>query len=91
MRSCPGVRDRQIADAAAALLRRAHDGPAPKKGPAAKRSQRVAARTRATTPDRPIPDPPATDGMPADDADTELAEVIPLGLFDPLANPWRRP
>ncbi|WP_329948752.1 hypothetical protein [Streptomyces sp. BE303] len=24
-------------------------------------------------------------------ADTELAKVIPLGLFDPLANPWRRP
>ncbi|MFD1274479.1 Mu transposase C-terminal domain-containing protein [Streptomyces kaempferi] len=87
----PGGTEEQIADAAAALLRRAHDGPAPRKGPAAKRSRRVAARTRATAPDRPVPDPPAADGMPGDEADTDLAEVIPLGLFDPLANPWRRP
>ncbi|MFF2897359.1 integrase [Streptomyces sp. NPDC057966] len=87
----PGGTEEQIADAAAALLRRAHDGPAPKKGPAVKRSRRVAARTRATAPDRPVPDPPAADDMPEDEADTDLAEVIPLGLFDPLANPWRRP
>ncbi|WP_338020714.1 Mu transposase C-terminal domain-containing protein [Streptomyces sp. TR1341] len=51
----PGGTEEQIADAAAALLRRAHDGPAAKKGPAAKRSRRVAARTRATAPDRPAP------------------------------------
>jgi hypothetical protein len=87
----PGGTEEQIADAAAALLRRAHDGPAPKQAPAAKRSRRVAARTRATAPDRPTPDPPANEIAQEDQADTELAEVIPLGLFDPLANPWRRP
>ncbi|GAB2797876.1 DDE-type integrase/transposase/recombinase [Streptomyces chlorus] len=86
----PGGTEEQIADAAAALLRRAHDGPAPQKGPAAKRSRRVAARTRATASDRPIPDPPAAEATLEDEADTELAKVIPLGLFDPLANPWRR-
>ncbi|MGJ5751495.1 Mu transposase-like protein [Streptomyces puniciscabiei] len=84
----------QIADAAAALLQRAHDGPQDEKDPPAKRSQkdrRIAARTRATAPDREIPDPP-TDREPTDeDTDTSPAKVIPLGLFDPLANPWRRP
>lgn len=87
----PGGTEEQIADAAAALLRRAHDGPAPEKGPAAKRSRRVAARTRATAPNRPAPDPPSEGAVQEDQADTELAEVIPLGLFDPLSNPWRRP
>ncbi|MEN3586145.1 Mu transposase C-terminal domain-containing protein [Streptomyces sp. ZYX-F-203] len=86
----PGGTEEQIADAAAALLRRAHDGPAAEKGPAAKRSRRVAARTRATASDRPVPDPPAAEAVQEDQADTEMAEVIPLGLFDPLANPWRR-
>ncbi|MFC7866814.1 Mu transposase C-terminal domain-containing protein [Streptomyces murinus] len=87
----PGGTEEQIADAAAALLRRAHAGPALEKGPAAKRSRRVAARTRAITPERPIPDPPAAEPAPDEEPDTELAKVIPLGLFDPLANPWRRP
>jgi putative transposase len=84
----PGGTEEQIADAATALLRRAHEGPPPKEGPAAKRSRRVAARARVTASDRPVPDLPA-----AEDAqeDTKLADVIPLGLFDPLANPWRRP
>ncbi|MEU5305051.1 integrase [Streptomyces noursei] len=44
----PGGTEEQIADAAAALLRRAYEGPALKQGPSAKRSRRVAARTRAT-------------------------------------------
>ncbi|WP_326593522.1 Mu transposase C-terminal domain-containing protein [Streptomyces sp. NBC_01294] len=87
----PGGTEEQVADAAAALLRRAYEGPALKQGPAAKRSRRVAARTRATAPDRPTPDPPADETVQGGQADTELAEVIPLGLFDPLANPWRRP
>ncbi|WP_406707857.1 Mu transposase C-terminal domain-containing protein [Streptomyces halobius] len=89
----PSGTEEQIADAAAALLRRAHDGPAEEKDRPAKRSRRdrrVAARTRATAADRPIPEAPA--GPPHDEeADTHLAEVIPLGLFDPLANPWKRP
>lgn len=86
----PGGTEEQIADAAAALLRRAHDGPAAEKGPAAKRSRRVAARTRATASDRPVPDLPAAEAVQEDQTDTKMAEVIPLGLFDPLANPWRR-
>ncbi|MFI0239329.1 Mu transposase C-terminal domain-containing protein [Streptomyces sp. NPDC016845] len=90
----PGGTEEQIADAAAALLRRAHDGPSAEKAPPAKRSRRdrrVAARTRATSTDRPVPDPPANDPAGNDESDAELADVIPLGLFDPLANPWRRP
>ncbi|KUN02166.1 integrase [Streptomyces yokosukanensis] len=84
----------QIADAAAALLQRAHDGPRDEKDAPARQSQkdrRVAARTRATAPGRETPDPP-TDSAPVDeDTDTASAKVTPLGLFDPLANPWRRP
>ncbi|MFI7409629.1 hypothetical protein ACIBU0_13285 [Streptomyces sp. NPDC049627] len=56
-----------------------------------KRSRRVAAQTRVTTGDRPVPDPPTAEAVQDDQADTEAAKVIPLGLFDPLANPWRRP
>ncbi|MEU1823788.1 Mu transposase C-terminal domain-containing protein [Streptomyces abikoensis] len=90
----PGGTEEQIADAAAALLRRAHDGPAPEKERPVKhsrRDRRVAARTRATTTDRALPDPPSANPAHEDEADTDLAKVIPLGLFDPLANPWRRP
>ncbi|WP_435212010.1 Mu transposase C-terminal domain-containing protein [Streptomyces sp. bgisy034] len=89
-----GGNEAQIADAAAALLQRAHDGPQDEQGPAAKRSQkdrRIAACTRATTPGREIPDPPADHEPTDEDTDTSPAKVIPLGLFDPLANPWRRP
>ncbi|MDQ0934381.1 putative transposase [Streptomyces turgidiscabies] len=89
----PGGTEEEIADAAAALLRRAHDGPAAERGRPAKRSRRdrrVAARTRATVTDRPVPDPPAAEPAQDEEADTEVAKVIPLGLFDPLANPWRR-
>ncbi|MGW3660580.1 Mu transposase C-terminal domain-containing protein [Streptomyces sp. NPDC005151] len=85
--------EEQIADAAAALLQRAHDGPAEKNARparASRRDRRVAARTRATTTHRSNPDPPVTEATPEDDADSGLAKVIPLGLFDPLANPWRR-
>ncbi len=88
----PGGSEEQIADAAAALLRRAHDGPATEADPPVKRSKRdrrIAARTRATATDRPSPDSSDVEPLP-DDADTEVAKVIPLGLFDPLANPWRR-
>ncbi|MER7408092.1 Mu transposase C-terminal domain-containing protein [Streptomyces sp. NPDC000070] len=90
----PGGSEEQIADAAAALLKRAHDGPGPGKDRPAKRSRRdrrIAARTRATAPGREMPDPPADSEPAEEDTDTSLAEVIPLGVFDPLANPWRRP
>lgn len=89
----PGGTEEQIADATSALLRRAHDGPTAEQDRPAKRSKRdrrVAARTRVTTTDRPVPDPPTTEPEHDDESDTKLAEVIPLGLFDPLANPWRR-
>ncbi|MEU8549059.1 Mu transposase C-terminal domain-containing protein [Streptomyces roseoverticillatus] len=88
----PGGTEEQIADAAAALLRRAHDGPAAGAGHPVKRSRRdrrVAARTQATVTGRKMPDPPAPKALPGEEADPELAEVIPLGLFDPLENPWR--
>ncbi|MGW7027054.1 Mu transposase C-terminal domain-containing protein [Streptomyces xanthophaeus] len=90
----PGGTEEQIADAVSALLRRAHDGPAAKESRPAKRSlrdRRAAARTRATSKDRSVPDTPPTKPTRDDDTDSDLAEVIPLGLFDPLANPWRRP
>ncbi|WP_405816485.1 MULTISPECIES: Mu transposase C-terminal domain-containing protein [unclassified Streptomyces] len=89
----PGGTEEQIADAAADLLRRAHDGPVEEQDRRAKRSRRdrrVAAHTRATAADRSIPEPPAEPAH-GDEPDTDLAEVIPLGLFDPLANPWRHP
>lgn len=90
----PGGTEEQIADAAAALLSRAYDGPDEKKARPTKRSwrdRRVAARTRATATDRAVPVLPAAEPSSGEETDTELAEVIPLGLFDPLANPWRRP
>ena len=89
----PDGTEEQIADAAAALLRRAHDGPPEEKEHPAKRSRRdrrVAARTRATTTGRPAPDLPASEPEHDEETDTDVAKVIPLGLFDPLANPWRR-
>lgn len=88
----PSGSEEQIADAAAALLRRAHDGPSTEADLPVKRSKRdrrIAARTRATATDRPSPDSSTVEPLP-DDTDTEVAKVIPLGLFDPLANPWRR-
>nr|WP_266731646.1 Mu transposase C-terminal domain-containing protein [Streptomyces platensis] len=89
-----GGTEEQIADAVSALLRRAHDGPGAKEDPPATRSRRdrrAAARTRVTAGDRPVPDTPSTEPTHDDGTDIHLAEVIPLGLFDPLANPWRRP
>ncbi|WP_030061848.1 MULTISPECIES: Mu transposase C-terminal domain-containing protein [Streptomyces] len=91
----PEATETEIADAVAALLARAHAGPgqpAPPKRTA--RDRRVAARTRATGPSTPRPRPDPT--LPADPEpeqrepqDEPLAEVIPLGLFDPFENPWR--
>ncbi|MFF0366446.1 Mu transposase C-terminal domain-containing protein [Micromonospora sp. NPDC005087] len=77
----------EIASAAAQLLDRAEQGPAPK---AAKpRDRRVAGRTRSTnTPSGPRPDPAdEQDAAPGVAAAREgnpepLAEVIPLPLFD---------
>ncbi|WP_235619276.1 hypothetical protein [Embleya scabrispora] len=90
----PGGTEEQIADAAAALLGRAHNGPDEERARPSNRSRRgrrVAARNRATATDRPVSDPPAIEPAPDDEADSDLAKVIPRGPFDPLADPWRRP
>jgi hypothetical protein len=77
------VTEREIADAATALLDRAERGPA---NEVSRADRRVAGRTRATvTPDRPRPEsvPQSVVAQdPPEDEDGELAEVIPLSVFD---------
>jgi transposase InsO family protein len=85
----------EIADAVAALLARAYQGPEPGSGPAGKRDQRVAARTRAVTPLPAAPEPgtapmPANEPEIADAGGEHLAEVIPMPLFDPFDDPGTR-
>ena len=89
--------EEQIADAVAALLRRAHHGPEDQEKPKmSKRDRRVAARTKAVTPPRttaagkPPGDPAGTPepGLPGDS--TPMAEVIPLGIFDPFREADKR-
>jgi transposase InsO family protein len=87
--------EEQIADAVAALLRRAHHGPEDQEKPKmSKRDRRVAARTKATTPPAtPVGEqtPPAAPTRPDPaDGDTPLAKVIPLGIFDPFAEADKR-
>jgi hypothetical protein len=71
-----------------ALLDPAARGPdEPRQGKPSKRDRRVAARTRATpTSLPPTAVPAATQPRPVeepdDGGDEELAEVIPLGVFD---------
>jgi hypothetical protein len=98
----PKATEEELADAVAALLTRAHAGPqrpAGKKGrstKSAKTDRRVAARNKVTAPaatEASLPlkaqnEPPLQ--VVLEDEDT-LAEVIPLGLFDPLEDPWKRP
>ncbi|MEU6228741.1 transposase [Streptomyces sp. NPDC047042] len=86
------VSEEEIAQAALALLDRASDGPQesaampaePKRG--SRRDRKVAARTRTTSaPDRPWtpPDPPESGkDDTGEGADDELADVIPLEIFD---------
>ncbi|MFF7993441.1 hypothetical protein ACFZDG_27075 [Kitasatospora xanthocidica] len=94
----PGATETEIADAVAALLTRAHAGPEkPAAAKPGRRDRRVAARTRATSTAAAVP-PKDSPAPPAPEPDREsaaadgraLAEVIPLGLFDPLEDPWRR-
>ena len=89
--------EEQIADAVAALLRRANAGPEQQEKPKmSKRDRRVAARTKAAAPagDRDQPEPhvreepepqPAGEG-----ADEPLAKVIPMKIFDPFAEADKR-
>ncbi|MEV7868873.1 transposase [Streptomyces sp. NPDC088124] len=86
------VSEEEIAQAALALLDRASDGPQesaampaePKRG--SRRDRKVAARTRTTSaPNRPWtpPDPPESGkDDTGEGADDELADVIPLEIFD---------
>jgi putative transposase len=78
----------EIAQAAAALLDKAEQGPA--RGKEARRNRKAGARARAVSaagpslPEEPVPDarrqpPPAWD---EEEDDGPLAEVIPLGIFD---------
>jgi transposase InsO family protein len=83
----------EIADAVAALLARAYQGPEPGTGPVSRRDRRAAARTRAVTPlpalqDPQAPSPPASSPPQQPEAtgtgDEQLADVIPMPLFDPF-------
>jgi transposase InsO family protein len=93
-----GAGEEEIADAVAALLRRAGKGPEEDRKPAlSKRDRRVAARTKAAAPKEAQPAPAGT-GPPQPDAAAEqaeesepLAKVIPMPIFDPFAEadkPW---
>jgi transposase InsO family protein len=90
----PGAGEEEIADAVAALLRRASKGPADQDGEPAlsKRDRRVAARTKAAAPKGPQPAPPEP-GPPDEEPDESepLAMVIPMPIFDPFTEadkPW---
>jgi hypothetical protein len=99
----PKATEAELAEAVAALLTRAHAGPdqptakKTRKPKPPKADRRVAARTKATTTATNTAPPPATTAQtdlssdePIEDEET-LADVIPLGLFDPLEDPWKRP
>ena len=98
----PKATEEELARAVADLLTRAHAGPdqpAGKRGKKAKPSKsdrRVVARTKATASaaatvplPKPQHEPPLEE--PVEEDDETLAEVIPLGLFDPFEDPWKRP
>ncbi len=91
-----GASEEEIADAVAALLRRAGKGPGEDGKPAlSKRDRRVAARTKAAAPKEPQPAPPEPGSPPPEEDQAEesepLAKVIPMPIFDPFAEadkPW---
>ena len=89
--------EEQIADAVAALLRRANAGPEDQEKPKmSRRDRRVAARTKAAAPpgkqDQPDPGDPAQPGPDPEPAeeDAPLAKVIPMKIFDPFAEADKR-
>jgi transposase InsO family protein len=90
--------EQQIADAVAALLRRANHGPDEQGKPSlSKRDRRVAARTRAASPPGGKQDQPESPGPAQPDAaagqaeeDAPLAKVIPMPVFDPFAEADKR-
>jgi len=90
--------EEQIADAVAALLRRANTGPPEQQKPKmSKRDRRVAARTRAVSgpdgdqqqPESGSPTQPDTAAGQAEQ-DAPLAKVIPMPIFDPFAEADKR-
>jgi putative transposase len=102
----PGATEEELADAVAGLLRRASRGPGDgAQAKLTRRDRRVAARTRAAQP-LPVPGSaapqaddeaaPATGGPAASPGEgpadgRQLAEVIPMPIFDPFAEadkPW---
>jgi len=87
--------EEQIADAVAGLLRRANAGPGQReKAETSRRDRRVAARTKAAPPHGqpgrdavgPLPSAPAGQ----EDEDAPLADVIPMGIFDPFREADKR-
>ena len=89
--------EEQIADAVAALLRRANAGPQDQeKQKMSKRDRRVAARTKAAAPARdqdrpelPVPEEPEPQADSSGE-DEPLAKVIPMKIFDPFAEADKR-
>jgi hypothetical protein len=92
----PQATEEEIAAAVQDLFRRAHRGPDSGPGPRpSKRDRRVAARTRATIPQRPSAAPAdadeSADGQADPGEDEERsAQVIPLGIFDPYQEADKR-
>ncbi|MFI5705310.1 integrase [Streptomyces xanthochromogenes] len=94
----PRATEEELAQAVADLLTRAHAGPdrpaakKDRKTKPAKGERQVAARTKAAPPTvpSPAPQPPRQPEAEAPAEDDDLAEVIPLGLFNPLEDPWGR-
>jgi transposase InsO family protein len=85
--------EEQIADAVAALLRRANAGPQDQQRPKlSKRDRRVAARTKAASrkQDQPESAAPAQPAAGPADGDAPLAKVIPMPIFDPFAEADKR-
>jgi hypothetical protein len=89
--------EEQIADAVAALLRRANAGPGQQEQPKmSKRDRRVAARTKAAAPagNEARPGPHAAEEpepqAEGEDRDEPMAKVIPMKIFDPFAEADKR-
>ena len=91
-----GASEEEIADAVAALLRRASKGPGEQGKPVmSKRDRRVAARTRAASPKearagQPEPGPPPEASAGQAEESTPLAKVIPMPIFDPFTEADKR-
>jgi putative transposase len=91
----PEATEAEIAQAVAHLLTRAHAGPQEKQSKPKRLTRldkKVAARTKAAPSVlNPLPAPhaaPEPGPLQPEDEDPP-AEVIPLGLFNPLEDPWR--